>query len=160
MNDLQRTRLKLNSSIQITESLDLNNEDLGLAGIKFLLDEGGDIIFLNDLFSLQVVSISDESQTSPTIWSSKSMMEDDKSKLSTGNESADILFCCETFEVLALDSNGAALLFRSFTGHHIEFRTNTIKPIEKMSLKCEGSCLLLAPFSFCVTNLKFSLCFP
>lgn len=125
---------------QITESLDLNSEDLGLAGIKFLLDEGGDIIFLNDLFSLQVVSISDESQTSPTIWSSKSMMEDDKSKLSTGNESADILFCCETFEVLALDSNGAALLFRSFTGHHIEFRTNTIKPIEKMSLKCEGSC--------------------
>lgn len=125
---------------QITESLDLNTEDLGLAGIKFLLDEGGDIIFLNDLFSLQVVSINDDQTTSPTIWSTKSMMEDDKSKLmSTGNESADILFCCETFEVLALDSNGgAALLFRSFTGHHIEFRTNTIKPIEKMVLKCEG----------------------
>jgi hypothetical protein len=120
---------------------------LGLAGIKFLLDEGGDIIFLNDLFSLQVVSISDDSQTSPTIWSSKSMMEDDKSKLSTGNESADILFCCETFEVLVLDSNGAALLFRSFTGHHIEFRTNTIKPIEKMSLKCEGSLLLAFGFA-------------
>lgn len=94
-----------------------------------------------------MVSISDENQTSPTIWSSKSMMEDDKSKLSTGNESADILFCCETFEVLALDSNGAALLFRSFTGHHIEFRTNTIKPIEKMSLKCEGLCMLLAFFN-------------
>lgn len=126
--------------IQITESLDLNNEDLGLTGIKFLLDEGSDIIFLNDLFSLQVVSVNDEQTTSPTIlWSSKSMMDDDKSKLSTGNESADILFCCETFEVLAIDSNGgAALLFRSFTGHHIEFRTNTIKPIEKMVLKCEG----------------------
>lgn len=65
------------------------------------------------------------------------MIEDDKSKLSTGNESADILFCCETFEVIVLDG-GAALLFRSFTGHHIEFRTNTIKPIEKMVLKCEG----------------------
>lgn len=126
--------------IQITESLDLNNEDLGLTGIKFLLDEGSDIIFLNDLFSLQVVSVNDEQTTSPTIlWSSKSMMDDDKSKLSTGNESADILFCCETFEVLAIDSSGgAALLFRSFTGHHIEFRTNTIKPIEKMVLKCEG----------------------
>lgn len=84
------------------------------------------------------MSINDDQTTSPTIlWSSKSMMEDDKSKLSTGNESADILFCCETFEVIALDG-GAALLFRSFTGHHIEFRTNTIKPIEKMVLKCEG----------------------
>jgi hypothetical protein len=80
----------------------LNSEDLGLCGIKFLLDEGGDIIFLNDLFSLQVVSINDD-QTSPTIWSTKAMMEDDKSKLSTGNESADILFCCETFEVISLD---------------------------------------------------------
>lgn len=90
-----------------------------------------------------MVSIIDD-QTSPTIWSSKSMMEnDDKSKLSTGNESADILFCCETFEVIALDvehlnSCGAALLFRSFTGHHIEFRTNAIKPLESMTLKCEG----------------------
>ena len=92
-----------------------------------------------------MVSINDD-QTSPTIWSSKAMIEDDKSKLSTGNESADILFCCETFEIVALDvdqmsnnsSTAAALLFRSFTGHHIEFRTNNIKPLESMTLKCEG----------------------
>ncbi|KAG5684819.1 hypothetical protein PVAND_014032 [Polypedilum vanderplanki] len=129
---------------EITESLDPQTEDLGLCGIKFFLDESGDIIFLNDLFSLQVVAID---QTSPTIWSaSKSMMiEDDKSKLSTGNESADILFCCETFEVIVLEQQhgtSAALLFRSFTGHHIEFRTNTIKPLESMTLKCEGWCTL------------------
>jgi hypothetical protein len=119
-----------------------------LCGIKFFLDESGDIIFLNDLFSLQVVPID---QTSPTIWSSsKSMIEDDKSKLSTGNESADILFCCETFEVIVLEQQhgtAAALLFRSFTGHHIEFRTNTIKPLESMILKCEGLCCFLRNFS-------------
>lgn len=102
-----------------------------------------------------MVSINDD-QTSPTIWSSKAMIEDDKSKLSTGNESADILFCCETFEVIALDidpmNNGnsslapaaAALLFRSFTGHHIEFRTNNIKPLESMTLKCEGMVVCLS----------------
>lgn len=108
--------------------MDLSSVSLGLNGIKFLLDESGDIIWFNDLFSIQVVSINDEqTQTSsPTIWLSKSMdnTAEDKSKYSTGNESADILFSCETFEVIDPLSNGPALLFRSFTGHHIEFRVN------------------------------------
>ena len=107
--------------------MDLSSVSLGLNGIKFLLDESGDIIWFNDLFSIQVVAINDEQTSSPTIWLSKSMVDntaEDKSKYSTGNESADILFSCETFEVIDPLSNGPALLFRSFTGHHIEFRVN------------------------------------
>lgn len=105
--------------------MDLSSVSLGLNGIKFLLDESSDIIWFNDLFSIQVVAINDEQTSSPTIWLSKSMVDntaEDKSKYSTGNESADILFSCETFEVIDPLSNGPALLFRSFTGHHIEFR--------------------------------------
>lgn len=105
----------------------MSSVSLGLNGIKFLLDESGDIIWFNDLFSIQVVAINDEQSSSPTIWLSKSMVDntaEDKSKYSTGNESADILFSCETFEVIDPLSNGPALLFRSFTGHHIEFRVN------------------------------------
>lgn len=127
-------------SLQIIESLDSSlSENLGLNGIKFLLDESGDIIWFNDLFSIQVVSINDE-QSSPTVWLSKSMAADDeKSKYSTGNESADIFFSCETFEVVNLDmANGPGLLFRSFTGHHIEFRTGSVNPMEHMTLNCDG----------------------
>lgn len=105
----------------------MSSVSLGLNGIKFLLDESGDIIWFNDLFSIQVVAINDEQTSSPTIWLSKSMVDntaEDKSKYSTGNESADILFSCETFEVIDPLSNGPALLFRSFTGHHIEFRVS------------------------------------
>ena len=94
------------------------------------------------MFSIQVVSINDDQQPSPTIWLSKSMVDDEKSKYSTGNESADIFFSCETFEVITMDmdhtSNGPGLLFRSFTGHHIEFRTGSINPMEHMTLNCEG----------------------
>ncbi|CAO1382807.1 unnamed protein product [Diamesa tonsa] len=133
------------SKKKITESLDLSSVSLGLNGIKFLLDESGDIIWFNDLFSIQVVAINDEQSSSPTIWLSKSMVDntaEDKSKYSTGNESADILFSCETFEVIDPLSNGPALLFRSFTGHHIEFRTFTLTPLEHITLTCEGWCSL------------------
>lgn len=104
--------------------MDGTTENLGLNGIRLLLDESGDIIWFNDLFSIQQVLLNDES-SSPTVWLSKSMVDsvvDDKSKYSTGNESADILFSCETFEVIDLLSNGPALLFGSYTGHHIEFK--------------------------------------
>lgn len=66
------------------------------------------------------------------------MVDDEKSKYSTGNESADIFFSCETFEVIDIDIDGPGLLFRSFTGHHIEFRTGTVNPVEHMTLNCEG----------------------
>jgi hypothetical protein len=130
---------------QIIESLDSSlSENLGLNGIKFLLDESGDIIWFNDLFSIQVVSVNDDQQSSPTIWPTKSMVDDEKSKYSTGNESADILFSCETFEVVNIDAdytlNGPGLLFRSFTGHHIEFRTGSVNPMEHMTLNCDGLC--------------------
>ncbi|CRL04270.1 CLUMA_CG017368, isoform A [Clunio marinus] len=132
---------------EIIESLDSSlSENLGLNGIKFLLDESGDIIWFNDLFSIQVVSVNDDQQSSPTIWLSKSMADDEKSKYSTGNESADIFFSCETFEVINIDgdqiSNGPGLLFRSFTGHHIEFRTGSLNPMEHMTLNCDGWCTL------------------
>lgn len=96
------------------------------------------------MFSIQVVPVNDiDLQSSPTIWLSKSMTDDEKSKYSTGNESADILFSCETFEVINMDfTNGPGLLFRSFTGHHIEFRTSNFNPIEHMTLNCEGWCSL------------------
>lgn len=86
--------------------------------------------------------MNDEQQSSPTIWLSKSMAEDEKSKYSTGNESADIFFSCETFEVINMDMDGPGLLFRSFTGHHIEFRTGCLNPIEHLTLNCEGWCTL------------------
>lgn len=71
------------------------------------------------------------------------MTDDEKSKYSTGNESADILFSCETFEVINMDfTNGPGLLFRSFTGHHIEFKTGNLNPIEHMTLNCDGWCSL------------------
>jgi hypothetical protein len=99
-----------------------------------------------------------DDQFSPTIWSSKSMMEDDKSKLSTGNESADILFCCETFEVVVTSDTeqGFALLFRSFTGHHIEFKTNTLKPLEFMILNCDGMffCLKVASLNLFYIHIQ------
>lgn len=47
--------------------------------------------------------------------------------------------------------NGPGLLFRSFTGHHIEFRTGSLNPIEHMTLNCEGlshSYLLSQTYTF------------
>lgn len=143
INVLRTLISKISAFFQIIEShFDSSlSENLGLNGIKFLLDESGDIIWFNDLFSIQVVSVNDDQQSSPTIWLSKSMADDEKSKYSTGNESADIFFSCETFEVVNLDMdhlNGPGLLFRSFTGHHIEFRTGSVNPMEHMTLNCEG----------------------
>jgi hypothetical protein len=143
------SRRKIFFKFQIIESLDSSlSENLGLNGIKFLLDESGDIIWFNDLFSIQVVSVGDDQQSSPTIWPTKSMVDDEKSKYSTGNESADILFSCETFEAVNMDSdymnNGPGLLFRSFTGHHIEFRTGSVNPMEQMTLNCDGSFHLIS----------------
>lgn len=137
------------TKFQICESYDSSlTEKLGLNGIKFLLDESGDIIWFNDLFSIQVVPVSDsdQQQSSPTIWLSKSMTDDEKSKYSTGNESADILFSCETFEVFNMElidgRSQPGLLFRSFTGHHIEFKTANHTPIEHMNILCDGWCSL------------------
>ena len=97
------------------------NENLGLNGIRLLLDESGDIIWFNDLFSIQQVLLNDES-SSPTIWLKSMVDVSDDKKFSTGNESADILFSCETFEVIDLQTNGPSLLFGSYTGQHIEFK--------------------------------------
>jgi len=127
---LSLDRLTSIACFQITESLDLSCDNLGLNNIKFLLDESGDIIWFNDLFSIQLVSVNDDHHE----WLSKSMADDEKS----GNESADILFSCETFEIIEMDQQ-ASLLFRSFTGHHIEFRTGIISQLDsQMILKCEG----------------------
>jgi hypothetical protein len=42
-----------------------------------------------------------------------------------------------------LTSNGPGLIFGAYTGHSIEFKVNTYKPTEAMSLKCDGWCQLV-----------------
>lgn len=80
---------------------------------------------------------------------------DDKSKFSTGNESADILFSCETFEVIDLLSNGPALLFGSYTGHHIEFKVKTSKYFIPINIKTLFyRLLLLHQKKICLWNVK------
>ena len=59
------------------------------------------------------------------------------------NDSAHVLFSCETFEFLDLTSNGPGLVFGAYTGHSIEFKVNTYNPVESMSLKCDGWCQLV-----------------
>lgn len=59
------------------------------------------------------------------------------------NDSAVVLFSCETFEVVELSSNGPGLIFGAYTGHSIEFRTNSYNPGDRMSLRCSGWCQLV-----------------
>nr|XP_029717691.1 uncharacterized protein LOC115260678 [Aedes albopictus] len=116
---------------EITEShLDGTADKLGLDGIKFRLDEMGDIIWYNDLVNTNQI-YDDQKRASF------------ESSFCPINDSATVLFSCETFEVLELSSNGPGLIFGSYTGHSIEFLTNTRNPTDRMLLKCEGWCQLM-----------------
>lgn len=90
----------------------------------------GDIIWYNDLVNTN--QISDDQKRASF-----------ESSFCPINDSATVLFSCETFEVLELSSNGPGLIFGSYTGHSIEFLTNTRNPTDRMLLKCEGWCQLI-----------------
>ncbi|XP_058444020.1 uncharacterized protein LOC131425830 [Malaya genurostris] len=117
---------------EIIESyLDGTTEKLGMDGVKFRLDEMGDIIWYNDLIN-----------------TNQSIFDDQKmSSFECGfcpiNDSAVVLFSCETFEVIELTSNGPGLIFGAYTGHSIEFKTNSYQPTDRMTLKCDGWCQLV-----------------
>ncbi|XP_055601427.1 uncharacterized protein LOC129750379 [Uranotaenia lowii] len=117
---------------EIIEShLDGTAEKLGLESVKFRLDEMGDIIWYNDLINTSNASGDDQKMASF------------ESNFCPMNDSAVVLFSCETFEVVELSSNGPGLIFGAYTGHSIEFRTNTYSPTDRMSLKCDGWCQLV-----------------
>ena len=63
----------------------------------------GDIIWYNDLIHPMVIG-------------------DDEYCI--GNESADALFTCETFELIDLMAEGPTIIFEAFAGHSIEFRVS------------------------------------
>lgn len=90
----------------------------------------GDIIWYNDLVNTNQI-YDDQKRASF------------ESSFCPINDSATVLFSCETFEVLELSSNGPGLIFGSYTGHSIEFLTNTRNPTDRMLLKCEGWCQLM-----------------
>uniref|UniRef100_A0A182PN43 BTB domain-containing protein n=1 Tax=Anopheles epiroticus TaxID=199890 RepID=A0A182PN43_9DIPT len=127
---------------EIVEShLEGTTEKLGLEGIKFRLDEMGDIIWYNDLINTTA------SSTTPNGGRDGQLNSPRLSSLNGGsfcpiNDSAAVLFSCETFEVVELSSNGPGLIFGAYTGHSIEFRTNHYNPGEQMSLRCDCWCEL------------------
>ncbi|XP_049288529.1 uncharacterized protein LOC125766531 [Anopheles funestus] len=126
---------------EIVEShLEGTTEKLGLEGIKFRLDEMGDIIWYNDL-------INTNSNTQNGAGRDSQLNNPRLSSLNGAafcpiNDSAAVLFSCETFEVVELSSNGPGLIFGAYTGHSIEFRTNHYNPGEQMSLRCDCWCEL------------------
>ncbi|XP_055617390.1 uncharacterized protein LOC129762851 [Toxorhynchites rutilus septentrionalis] len=116
---------------EIVEShIDGTTDRLGLEGVKFRLDEMGDIIWYNDLIN---TSQGRDDQK----------MASFESSFCPINDSAAVLFSCETFEVLELSSNGPGLIFGAYTGHSIEFKTNSYNPGDRMSLRCNGWCQLV-----------------
>ncbi|XP_055546545.1 uncharacterized protein LOC129730922 [Wyeomyia smithii] len=118
---------------EIIEShLDGTTDKLGLEGVKFRLDEMGDIVWYNDLVNTNQSSSTDEQKMSGL-----------ESGFCPINDSAVVLFSCETFEVIELSSNGPGLIFGAYTGHSIEFRTDAYNPTDRMSLKCDGWCQLV-----------------
>ncbi|XP_053699216.1 uncharacterized protein LOC128746197 [Sabethes cyaneus] len=118
---------------EIIEShLDGTAEKLGLEGVKFRLDEMGDIIWYNDLVNTNQSSCTGEQK-----------MSGFESEFSPINDSAVVLFSCETFEVIELSSSEPGLRFGAYTGHTIDFRTNAYDPTDRMSLKCDGWCQLV-----------------
>lgn len=98
--------------------------------VKFRLDEMGDIIWYNDLVN---TNQNNDDQKRASFESSFCPI----------NDSAAVLFSCETFEVLELSSNGPGLIFGAYTGHSIEFLANTRNPTDRMLLKCDGWCQLV-----------------
>uniref|UniRef100_A0A182Q881 BTB domain-containing protein n=1 Tax=Anopheles farauti TaxID=69004 RepID=A0A182Q881_9DIPT len=126
---------------EIVEShLEGTTEKLGLEGIKFRLDEMGDIIWYNDLIHMTNGQSNGARELSP-----RSLGSLDGPAATTFcpiNDSAAVLFSCETFEVVELSSNGPGLIFGAYTGHSIEFRTNHYNPGEQMSLRCDCWCEL------------------
>ncbi|XP_052872917.1 uncharacterized protein LOC128278266 [Anopheles cruzii] len=120
---------------QIVESfLDGTTEALGLNGVKFRLDEMGDIIWYNDLVSTTSNRGTGHRHQAPAAVGGQAHCP-------VSNSTA-VLFSCETFEVVQLASNGPCLIFGAYTGHSIEFRTNSYNPRERMSLRCDGWCQL------------------
>uniref|UniRef100_A0A182JMU1 BTB domain-containing protein n=1 Tax=Anopheles atroparvus TaxID=41427 RepID=A0A182JMU1_ANOAO len=121
---------------EILEShLDGTGEKLGLEGIKFRLDEMGDIIWYNDLIN---TNNSRNGGGQQHRWGAAL----DGTTFCPISDSAAVLFSCETFEIVELSSNGPGLIFGAYTGHSIEFRTNLYNPGERMSLRCDGWCEL------------------
>ncbi|KAG4075849.1 hypothetical protein HA402_003675 [Bradysia odoriphaga] len=99
-------------------SLNARPEITGLEGIKFRLDEMGDIIWYNDLIHSNFGDM-------------------------VTHESAEALFSCETYELMDAMAEGPGLLFGAFAGHNIEFKTDNYTPSNTMSLSCEGWYTLL-----------------
>lgn len=94
-------------------SFEGKQEVSGLEGIKFRLDETGDITWYNDLIN-----------PSP-----------DSKDCDSCCESATVLFSCETFDVNELNPR---LIFGAFAGHSIEFKTYTLTPADTLVLECEN----------------------
>ncbi|XP_058127518.1 uncharacterized protein LOC131291239 [Anopheles ziemanni] len=129
---------------EILEShLDGTGEKLGLEGIKFRLDEMGDIIWYNDLINTNSRNGGGGSGGGEPDGQHRWSSALDGSAFCPINDSAAVLFSCETFEIVELSSNGPGLIFGAYTGHSIEFRTNLYNPGERMSLRCDGWCELL-----------------
>uniref|UniRef100_A0A182N0W2 BTB domain-containing protein n=1 Tax=Anopheles dirus TaxID=7168 RepID=A0A182N0W2_9DIPT len=149
---------------EIVEShLEGTTEKLGLEGIKFRLDEMGDIIWYNDLIHMtngqngarelsprQLASSLDgtaatataTTTTTTTTTATAAAAASTATAFCPINDSAAVLFSCETFEVVELSSNGPGLIFGAYTGHSIEFRTSHYNPGEQMSLRCDCWCEL------------------
>ncbi|XP_050079634.1 uncharacterized protein LOC126567453 [Anopheles maculipalpis] len=126
---------------EIVEShLEGTTEKLGLEGIKFRLDEMGDIIWYNDLINTTTNSQNGSARESQ--YSNPRLSTLNGAAFCPINDSAAVLFSCETFEVVELSSNGPGLIFGAYTGHSIEFRTNHYNPGEQMSLRCDCWCEL------------------
>ncbi|KRG07797.1 uncharacterized protein Dmoj_GI14159, isoform D [Drosophila mojavensis] len=85
----------------------------GLEGIKFRLDNTSDITWYNDLVS-PLPEIID---------------------CSTCNDTASVLFSCETFDVRETNPR---LVFGAYAGHSIEFSTSTLMPTDYIVLSCEN----------------------
>uniref|UniRef100_A0A1L8DML4 BTB domain-containing protein n=1 Tax=Nyssomyia neivai TaxID=330878 RepID=A0A1L8DML4_9DIPT len=104
-------------------------DSLGLKGVKFRLDEMGDITWYSDVVH-------------PPDGGLAANEERDTEFVAIRNEFTEILFSCETFEVVELLSNGPGLTFGAYAGHNIEFKTTTFTPMDMMVLNCEGWCFL------------------
>ncbi|XP_039443755.1 uncharacterized protein LOC120423873 [Culex pipiens pallens] len=125
---------------EIIEShLDGTADKLGLEGVKFRLDEMGDIIWYNDL----VHTTNSNAHPGSADYDGHRMATGfESSSFCPFNDSAMVLFSCETFEVVELSSAVPGLIFGAYTGHSIEFRTNSYSPADRMTLKCDGWCRL------------------
>ncbi|GAB0094528.1 uncharacterized protein DMENIID0001_098400 [Sergentomyia squamirostris] len=111
-------------------------DSLGLKGVKFRLDEMGDITWFSD-----VVHPIEPGGVVGGICGGRTEDRDTEFQ-AIRNEFTEILFSCETFEVVELPDNGPGLAFGAYAGHNIEFKTTTYSPMDMMVLNCEGWCFL------------------